>query len=168
MKRPAASAKTLERVQAWRRECPELTLRSTFIVGFPGETEAEFEELLGFLDAAQLDRVGAFAYSPVDGAKANELPDAVSEEIKQERLERFMAAQARISAQRLQRKIGSTLRALVDQVDQDGAIARTPADAPEIDGVLRIVDGHKLKPGQFVDVRIDAADEHDLSGSLRV
>ena len=166
MKRPAASAKTLERVQAWRRACPELTLRSTFIVGFPGETEAEFEELLDFLDEAQLDRVGAFAYSPVDGAKANDLPDAVDEGVKQDRLERFMQRQARISAARLQRKIGRTLRALVDHVDRDGAVARTAADAPEIDGVLRIVDGQKLKPGQFVEVRIDGADEHDLRGSL--
>ncbi len=166
MKRPAASAKTLERVQAWRRECPELTLRSTFIVGFPGETDVEFDELLAFLDEAQLDRVGAFAYSPVDGAKANDLPDAVPEDVKQDRLERFMAKQAQISAARLQRKVGSTLRALVDHVDSAGAIARTAADAPEIDGVLRIADGQKLKPGQFVEVRIDSADAHDLSGRL--
>ena len=166
MKRPAASAKTLERVRAWRRECPELTLRSTFIVGFPGETDVEFDELLAFLDEAQLDRVGAFAYSPVDGAKANDLPDAVPEDVKQDRLERFMAKQAQISAARLQRKVGSTLRALVDHVDSAGAIARTAADAPEIDGVLRIADGQKLKPGQFVEVRIDSADAHDLSGRL--
>ena len=166
MKRPAASAKTLERVLAWRKACPEITLRSTFIVGFPGETEAEFEELLDFLDAAQLDRVGAFAYSPVDGAKANELPGAVPEELKQERLERFMEKQAEISAARLQRKIGTTVRALVDHVGKDGAVARTAADAPEIDGVLHIADGHKLRPGQFVDVRVDSADEHDLGGRL--
>jgi len=168
MKRPAASAKTLERVLAWRKQCPDITLRSTFIVGFPGETEAEFEELLDFLDAAQLDRVGAFAYSPVDGAKANDLPDAIDEDVKQDRLERFMAKQAQISAARLQRKIGTTLKALVDHVDADGAIARTAADAPEIDGVLRIVDGHKLKAGQFVEVHIEDADEHDLSGSIAV
>jgi ribosomal protein S12 methylthiotransferase len=166
MKRPAASAKTLERVLAWRKACPEITLRSTFIVGFPGETDAEFEELLDFLDAAQLDRVGAFAYSPVDGAKANELPGAVPEEVKQERLERFMAKQAEISAARLQRKIGTTLQALVDRVGPDGAIARTAADAPEIDGLLHIVDGEKLKPGQFVDVLVEGADEHDLTGSV--
>src|SRR5438445_2992480 len=166
MKRPAASAKTLERVHAWRRACPDLTLRSTFIVGFPGETEAEFEELLGFLGEAQLDRVGAFAYSPVHGATANALPDAVDEDVKQDWLERLMARQARISAARLQRKVGATLKALVDHVDADGAVARTAADAPEIDGVLRIVDGHKLKPGQFVEVRIDSADEHDLTGRL--
>jgi ribosomal protein S12 methylthiotransferase len=166
MKRPAASAKTLERVRAWRKICPDITIRSTFIVGFPGETEAEFEELLEFLDAAQLDRVGAFAYSPVDGAKANELPGAIAEDLKQERLERFMAAQARISAAKLKRKVGSIVDALVDYVDADGAVARTRADAPEIDGVLRIRDGHKLKPGQFAKVRVTAAEDHDLAGVL--
>jgi ribosomal protein S12 methylthiotransferase len=166
MKRPAASAKTLERIRAWRKICPDLTVRSTFIVGFPGETEAEFGELLDFLDAAQLDRVGAFAYSPVDGAKANELPDPVDEDVKQERLERFMATQAKISAAKLKRKVGATLKALVDHVDADGAVARTSADAPEIDGVLRIRDGQKLKPGQFVEVLVEAADEHDLTGRL--
>jgi ribosomal protein S12 methylthiotransferase len=146
--------------------CPELTIRSTFIVGFPGETESEFEQLLEFLDVAQLDRVGAFAYSPVDGARANDLPGAVPEEVKQERLERFMATQAAISAERLKRKIGTTLQALVDHADAEGAIARTAADAPEIDGVLRIRDGQKLKPGQLVDVRIEAADAHDLVGGV--
>jgi ribosomal protein S12 methylthiotransferase len=166
MKRPAASAKTLERIHAWRRECPELTIRSTFIVGFPGETEAEFDQLLEFLDEAQLDRVGAFAYSPVDGAKANELPDPVDEEEKQIRLERFMAKQAQISAAKLKRKIGSVVDALVDHVDAHGAIARTTADAPEIDGVLRISDGQKLRPGQLVKARVEATDEHDLVGSL--
>jgi ribosomal protein S12 methylthiotransferase len=166
MKRPAASAKTLERVQAWRKVCPDLTIRSTFIVGFPGETEGEFEELLAFLQEAQLDRVGAFAYSPVDGAQANALPGAVDEEVKQERLERFMAAQAAISANKLERKIGTTQTALVDHVDADGAITRTAADAPEIDGVLRIRDGHKLRQGQFVDVTVEATDEHDLIGCL--
>jgi ribosomal protein S12 methylthiotransferase len=166
MKRPAASAKTLERIRAWRKVCPELTIRSTFIVGFPGETEAEFEELLAFLHEAQLDRVGAFAYSPVDGAKANALPGAVPEDLKQERLERFMTTQAQISAAKLTRKIGATLKALVDHVDVDGAIARTAADAPDIDGVLRIRDGQKLKPGQFVEVRVEATDEHDLTGCL--
>ena len=166
MKRPAASAKTLERVRAWRRICPELTIRSTFIVGFPGESDAEFEQLLAFLDEAQLDRVGAFAYSPVDGARANELPDAVPEELKQERLERFMAKQAAISAAKLARKVGTLVDALVDQADASGAIARTAADAPEIDGLLRIRDGQKLKPGQLVNVRVEAADEHDLVGSI--
>ncbi len=166
MKRPAASAKTLERIQAWRKICPHLTIRSTFIVGFPGETDAEFEQLLEFLHEAQLDRVGAFAYSPVDGARANDLPGAVPEEVKQERLERFMATQAAISAARLQGKVGTTLQALVDHIDAEGAVARTAADAPEIDGVLRIADGGKLRPGQFVNVHIDAADEHDLAGHL--
>jgi ribosomal protein S12 methylthiotransferase len=166
MKRPGSSSKVLERVHAWRKVCPELTIRSTFIVGFPGETEAEFEELLAFLHEAQLDRVGAFAYSPVEGAKANELPDPVDEDVKQVRLERFMATQAAISANKLKRKVGKTLRALVDHADADGAIARTSADAPEIDGVLRIGDGQKLKPGQFVEVCIEGTDEHDLVGSL--
>ena len=166
MKRPGSSSKVLERIQAWRKTCPDLTIRSTFIVGFPGETEAEFEELLAFLRTAQLDRVGAFAYSPVAGAKANDLPDAVDEDVKQERLERFMAVQAAISAAKLERKIGSTVRALVDHADGDGAVARTSADAPEIDGVLRIRDGQKLKPGQFADVCVEATDEHDLVGVL--
>jgi ribosomal protein S12 methylthiotransferase len=166
MKRPAASAKTLERVRAWREVCPEITIRSTFIVGFPGETDAEFEELLGFLGEAQLDRVGAFAYSPVDGARANDLPGAVPEEVKQERLERFMATQAKISAAKLQRKVGSVVDALVDHADASGAVARTAADAPEIDGVLRIADGQKLKSGQIVSVRVTAAEEHDLAGLL--
>jgi ribosomal protein S12 methylthiotransferase len=166
MKRPAASAKTLERVHAWRAMCPDITIRSTFIVGFPGETESEFEQLLEFLDEAQLDRVGAFAYSPVDGAKANELPDPVDEEVKQERLARFMATQAKISAAKLQRKIGTRVKALVDQVGAKVAVARTESDAPEIDGVLHIRDGRKLKPGEFVEVLVDGADEHDLSGRV--
>ena len=126
----------------------------------------EFEQLLEFLDEAQLDRVGAFAYSPVDGAKANDLPDPVDEEIKQERLARFMATQAKISAAKLQRKIGTRVKALVDQVGANGAVARTESDAPEIDGVLHITDGQKLKPGQFVEVHVEEADEHDLSGCL--
>ena len=166
MKRPAASAKTLERVRTWRNVCPDLTIRSTFIVGFPGETAAEFDELLDFLREAQLDRVGAFAYSPVDGAKANELPGAVPEELKRERLERFMQAQARISAAKLKRRIGSVIDALVDHVDAAGAIARTKADAPEIDGVLRIANGQKLRAGQFAKVLVTATDEHDLVGRL--
>jgi len=166
MKRPGSSSKVLERIQAWRKTCPDLTIRSTFIVGFPGETEAEFEELLAFLHEAQLDRVGAFAYSPVDGAKANELPSPVDEDLKQERLERFMTTQAAISAAKLERKIGATVKALVDHADADGALARTSADAPEIDGLLRIRDGQKLKPGQFVEVRVEATDEHDLVGRI--
>jgi ribosomal protein S12 methylthiotransferase len=166
MKRPGAVDKVLARVQAWRKACPELTIRSTFIVGFPGESEAEFEELLDFLREAQLDRVGAFAYSPVDGARANDLPDPVPEWLKEERLERFMEVQAEISAARLARKVGTRQTVLVDEVDADGAIARSKADAPEIDGIVRIDDGQQLKPGQFVEVDIIHNDEHDLIGRL--
>ena len=162
MKRPGAVDKTLQRIQSWRSICPDLTIRSTFIVGFPGETEAEFDELLDFLREAQLDRVGAFAYSPVDGAKANALPDPVPEWLKEERLERFMETQAEISAARLGHKIGTRQTVLVDEVDEDGAVARSKADAPEIDGIVRIDNGQKLKPGQFVEVEIIHADEHDL------
>jgi ribosomal protein S12 methylthiotransferase len=164
MKRPGAVDKTLERIQRWRAICPEITIRSTFIVGFPGETEAEFEELLDFLDEAQLDRVGAFAYSPVDGAKANALPDPVPEDEKQDRLQRFMQRQAEISAARLEAKVGSVQTVLVDAIDGELAIARSRADAPEIDGLVQIQDGALagLKPGQFVDVTIMGSDEHDL------
>jgi ribosomal protein S12 methylthiotransferase len=166
MKRPGAVDKTLERIQRWREIAPDLTIRSTFIVGFPGETEAEFEELLDFLDAAQLDRVGAFAYSPVEGARANALPDPVPEDVKQERLARFMARQAEISTARLEAKIGTTQRCLVDAIDGELAIARSAADAPEIDGLVQIQNGFEagLKPGQFVDVEIMGSDEHDLYG----
>jgi ribosomal protein S12 methylthiotransferase len=166
MKRPGNIDKTLERINNWRKVVPDLTIRSTFIVGFPGETDAEFEELLTFLREAELDRVGAFAYSPVDGAKANELPDPISEELKEDRLEQFMAVQAEISAAKLQRKIGRTIQVLVDEAGADGAIARSAADAPEIDGVVLIADGQKLRPGQFVDVVVESADEHDLHARL--
>ena len=162
MKRPGNIDKTLERIGRWRKAVPELTLRSTFIVGFPGETDAEFENLLDFLREARLDRVGAFAYSPVDGAKANDLPDPVPEELKEDRLEQFMAVQAEISAARLQRKIGRRLTVLVDRVDADGAVARSTADAPEIDGVVRIRDGRRLQPGTFAEVIVEGADAHDL------
>jgi ribosomal protein S12 methylthiotransferase len=162
MKRPGNIDRTLERIRAWRRACPDLTIRSNFIVGFPGETDAEFEELLDFLHEAQLDRVGAFAYSPVGGAKANELPDPVPEELKEDRLERFMEVQAEISAAKLQKKIGRTLKVLVDEVNADGAIARSMADAPEIDGTVRISGGASLKPGQFVRVRVTGTGAHDL------
>ncbi len=164
MKRPGAVDKTLERIQRWRDICPDITIRSTFIVGFPGETDAEFEQLLDFLDEAELDRVGAFAYSPVDGAKANDLPDPVPEEVKQERLARFMELQAEISTAKLERKVGSVQRVLVDSIDGELAIARSMADAPEIDGLVQIQDGEAagLKPGQFVDVTIMGSDEHDL------
>ena len=162
MKRPAAVENNLARIKAWRSICPELTLRSTFVVGFPGETEAEFEQLLEFLQEAQLDRVGCFSYSPVEGAAANALPDAVPEEIKEERRARFMAVQAEISSARLQRKIGTTQQVLIDSVQADGAMARSSADAPEIDGVVIIEDGQALQPGEFCTVRIIAADTHDL------
>jgi ribosomal protein S12 methylthiotransferase len=168
MKRPGAVDKTLERVQRWRATCPELTIRSTFIVGFPGETEAEFEELLDFLDEAQLDRVGAFAYSPVDGAQANALPDPVPEAVKQERLARFMERQAAISEARLAAKVGSVQQVLVDAIDGELAIARSMADAPEIDGLVQVQDGREagLVPGEFAMVRIMGSDEHDLYGEV--
>ncbi|MFB2600787.1 30S ribosomal protein S12 methylthiotransferase RimO [Rhizobium phaseoli] len=166
MKRPGAVEKTLERVQNWRRIAPDITVRSTFIVGFPGETEAEFEELLSFLDEAQLDRVGAFAYSPVEGATANDLPDAVPEEVKQERLARFMEKQAQISAARLEARIGTVQQCLVDAIEGDIAVARSKADAPEIDGLVHIqnADQVPLRVGEFVDVEITESDEHDLYG----
>ena len=168
MKRPGAVDRTLERIQRWRATCPDLTIRSTFIVGFPGETDEEFETLLEFLDEAQLDRVGAFAYSPVDGATANALPDPVPEELKQERLARFMGRQAEISEARLEAKVGTVQRCLVDAIDGELAIARSMADAPEIDGLVQIQNGFEagLKPGEFVDVEIMGSDEHDLYGEV--
>src|SRR5690606_15424039 len=168
MKRPGAVEKTLERIQRWRAICPDLTIRSTFIVGFPGETEAEFEELLDFLDEAQLDRVGAFAYSPVEGARANELPDPVDEDLKQERLARFMERQAAISEARLAAKVGSVQTCIVDAIDGELAIARSMADAPEIDGLVQVQDGREagLVPGEFAHVRIMGSDEHDLYGEV--
>ena len=166
MKRPGNIDRTLERIQNWRKQVPDLTLRSTFIVGFPGETDAEFEELLDFLREAELDRVGAFTYSPVEGAKANELPDPVPEELKEDRLEQFMAVQAEISAARLKRKIGRTIKVLVDSASSEGAIARSAADAPEIDGVVHVRNGQKLKAGQFAHVVVESADEHDLHATL--
>ena len=170
MKRPGAVDKTLERVKRWRSICPDITLRSTFIVGFPGETDQEFEELLQFLDEAQLDRVGAFAYSPVEGAAANLLPDPVPEEVKQERLARFMERQAEISAARLEAKIGTVQQCLVDLIEDDIAVARSKADAPEIDGLVHIQNGGEadLRVGQFVDVEITQSDEHDLFGDAIV
>jgi ribosomal protein S12 methylthiotransferase len=168
MKRPGAVDKTLERIQRWRGICPDITIRSTFIVGFPGETEAEFEELLDFLDEAQLDRVGAFAYSPVEGAKANDLPDPVDEDVKQERLARFMERQAAISTAKLEARVGGVQRCIVDAIDGELAIARSMADAPEIDGLVQVQDGRDagLRPGEFVDVRIMGSDEHDLYGEV--
>jgi ribosomal protein S12 methylthiotransferase len=166
MKRPAAAENTLERIRRWREICPELTIRSTFIVGFPGETEEDFRMLLAFLEAAQLDRVGCFTYSPVDGARANALDGAVPEAVKEERWHRFMQTQAAISRARLQAKVGSTRQVLVDTVDEDGAVARSTADAPEIDGVVTIRDGQNLAPGDLVEVVVESADDYDLTARL--
>ncbi len=166
MKRPASSEANLERIRAWRDICPEITLRSTFIVGFPGETEAEFEELLDFLEEAQLDRVGCFAYSPVEGARANELPDMLPDELREERRARFMEVQERISAKRLKRKVGKTMQVLVDERDGKFAIARSSADAPEIDGRVYVEDGGMLKPGDWAAVRVARAGDHDLWAKL--
>ena len=166
MKRPANAENTLARIRAWRAICPDITIRSTFIAGFPGETDAEFEQLLAFLDEAQLDRVGCFAYSPVDGAAANALPDPVPQEVREERQARFMQRQARISAARLQRKIGKTMQVLIDGIDGDVALTRSSADAPEIDGVVRVEGGAKLKAGAFAQVVVTDADAHDLTARL--
>ncbi|MGZ8246539.1 30S ribosomal protein S12 methylthiotransferase RimO [Methylomagnum sp.] len=162
MKRPAATEDVLARIARWRSTCPDLTLRSTFIVGFPGETEADFEHLLGFLEEAQLDRVGCFAYSPVEGAAANGLPDAVPEAVKEERLARFMEVQARISAERLEARVGGREMVLVDEVVEEGTVARSRADAPEIDGQVFIDGATHLEVGQFVEVVVEEADEHDM------
>ncbi len=162
MKRPASAENNLARIERWRAICPGLTLRSTFIVGFPGETEQEFGQLLAFLEEAQLDRVGCFTYSPVEGATANALPDPVANEIKEERKARFMSVQEKISAANLRRKVGSTLQVLVDRVDAEGAIARSAADAPEIDGVVHVGCSPALKAGEFATVRVTRSDTHDL------
>jgi ribosomal protein S12 methylthiotransferase len=162
MKRPAASENTLARIKSWRSICPELTLRSTFIVGFPGETAAEFDELLGFLQEAQLDRVGCFKYSAVAGARANELPDHVPEELKQERWERFMAVQQEISSSRLQAKVGQKIDIIIDEVDDEQAIGRSMADAPDIDGLVYLSQPEGLSVGDIVTARITHADDYDL------
>lgn len=162
MKRPANAENVLERVRKWRSICPDLTIRSTFITGFPGETEEDFEMLLNFLEEARLDRVGAFAYSPVEGAAANELPGAVPDEIREERRARLMDFQEDISTQRLEAKIGREMTVLVDEVDEEGAFARSPGDAPEVDGLVIIPDSDGLVPGDFVRVRITDCDVHDL------
>jgi ribosomal protein S12 methylthiotransferase len=162
MKRPASAENNLLRINKWREVCPDITIRSTFIVGFPGETEAEFEALLDFLEEAQLDRVGCFKYSPVDGASANLLEGQVPEDIKEERLQKFMETQARISHQKLESKVGQTFTVLVDGHDGDYAIARSMADAPDIDGKVYLRDGKLLKPGDFVDVKIESYDQYDL------
>ncbi len=166
MKRPASGEDNLSRIQSWRKICPEISVRSTFIVGFPGETDAEFQELLTFLKAAELDRVGCFKYSAVEGAKANELPDPVPEAVKQERWEEFMSVAADISRKRLQNKVGQTLQVLVDEIDAQGAIARSAADAPEIDGRVFIREASMLKPGMWAQVLIEEADDYDLYGSI--
>ncbi|AHG21876.1 ribosomal protein S12 methylthiotransferase [Chania multitudinisentens RB-25] len=165
MKRPGAVERTLERIKRWREICPELTLRSTFIVGFPGETEEDFQMLLNFLQEAKLDRVGCFKYSPVDGAAANQLADQVPEEVKEERYHRFMQLQQQISAQRLQDKIGREVLVLIDEVDEEGAIGRSMADAPEIDGAVYLNGETGVKVGDVVKVKIENADEYDLWGS---
>ncbi|MGE5649563.1 MAG: 30S ribosomal protein S12 methylthiotransferase RimO [Bacillota bacterium] len=167
MKRPANSEKNIERIQAWRKMCPDLTIRSTFIAGFPGETESEFQYLLDFLAEAEIDRLGCFSYSPVEGATANELPDPVPEEVRDERRDRVMALQEGISKKRLQAKVGKTIRVLIDEVEKTGgAVARSSADAPEIDGVVYVKPPYephrKLRVGEFVDVRVTAADAYDL------
>ena len=162
MKRPASAENNLERIKAWRAVCPDITIRSTFIAGFPGETDAEFEELLGFLKEARLDRVGCFAYSPVEGAAANELPGAVPQEVREERQRRLMELQEDISAELLAAKIGCEIEVLVDAVDDEGTIARSAADAPEIDGLVFINDYFDAEPGDFIRVRVVDADEHDL------
>ncbi|ROH85450.1 30S ribosomal protein S12 methylthiotransferase RimO [Pseudomethylobacillus aquaticus] len=164
MKRPASSENNLARIKGWRDVCPDITIRSTFIVGFPGETDDDFEQLLEFMQEAQLDRVGCFTYSAVDGAAANALADPVPESLKQERLARFMAVQEAISAAKLQAKVGTIQTVLIDEVDGDMAIGRTMADAPEIDGVVHLADGAELQPGDLVDVQITSADGHDLWG----
>ncbi|MFP8967883.1 30S ribosomal protein S12 methylthiotransferase RimO [Pokkaliibacter sp. CJK22405] len=166
MARPAAAEKTLERIQTWRSICPDITLRSTFIVGFPGETDAEFQELLDFLDEAQLDRVGAFAYSPVEGARANDIAAAIPEEVQQERLARFMEKQAEISARKLAAKVGKQVDVLIDEVVAEGAVGRTKADAPDIDGQIFLDGQTQLEPGQFVKAIVEDADDHDLWGKL--
>jgi ribosomal protein S12 methylthiotransferase len=165
MKRPASGEDNLERIRAWRRICPDITIRSTFIAGFPGETEDEFRELLDFLEGAELDRVGCFAYSPVQGAKANELPGALSNEVREERRERLMHLQEKISAKRLKRKLGKTIKVLVDEVKAGRAVGRSAADAPEIDGVVHIEDGSTLKPGDWAKVKVLRSDAHDLWAS---
>jgi len=166
MKRPAATEKVLERIRQWREICPELTLRSTFIVGFPGETEEDFRELLAFLEEAQLDRVGCFSYSPVEGAAANELPDQVPPDIQEERRQRFMELQSGISAGKLQARIGRQEIVLVDEVHTDHLVARSEADAPEIDGNVLIEGAWDIEPGEFIEVMITGAGEHDLYAEI--
>ena len=167
MKRPGKIDRTLERIKQWREICPDLTLRSTFIVGFPGETEEDFQMLLDFLKEAQLDRVGCFKFSPVEGALATEMADQVPEDVKEERFHRFMQLQQEISAERLKQKIGQTLDVIVDEIDNEGIIGRTKADAPEVDGLVYIenLSGTPVKVGEFIKVTITHSDEYDLWGT---
>jgi ribosomal protein S12 methylthiotransferase len=164
MKRPGNQEKTLERIKAWREICPDLVIRSTFVVGFPGETEEDFQILLDWLDEAQLDRVGCFKYSPVDGATANDLPDHVPEDIQQDRWERFMQTQQRISTAKLQARIGQVIPIIVDEVTDEEVIARTYGDAPEIDGNIFLPPGYDLQPGDTLYAEVMSADEYDLYG----
>ena len=167
MARPAAASRTLDEIKAWRDICPDITLRSTFIVGYPGETEEEFQTLLDWLDEAQLDRVGCFQYENVDGARSNALPDHVAEDVKQDRWDRFMQKAQAISEAKLAAKVGQTMDVIVDLVEEDAATCRTKADAPEIDGNLFIDEGHEaLQPGQIVTVEVDEASEYDLWGRI--
>ena len=167
MARPAAAAKTLDEISAWRSACPDITLRSTFIVGYPGETDQEFETLLDWLDEAQLDRVGCFKYENVDGARSNELPDHVPEEVKQDRWDRFMQKSQAISEAKLAAKVGRVMDVIIDEIDDDAATCRTMSDAPEIDGNLFIDQGHEtLKEGDIISVEVDEAGEYDLWGTL--
>jgi ribosomal protein S12 methylthiotransferase len=167
MRRPAAAENTLDRITKWRRDVPDIAIRSTFIVGFPGETEADFAELLDWLRSAQLDRVGCFEYSPIEGAAANALQETpVPDEVKRERRARFMELSAEISAKRLSRKVGRTQQVLIDRVDGDVAIARSSSDAPEIDGVVRILDGGGLKVGDWAEVRVTHSAAYDLEGRI--
>jgi ribosomal protein S12 methylthiotransferase len=166
MKRPASGERNIERVRAWRAMCPDITLRSTFIAGFPGETEAQFDYMLDFLREAQLDRVGCFAYSPVEGATANQLDGALPDEVREARRARFMDVQAGISRERLKRKVGTVQRVLIDEVGPKGAVGRTSSDAPEIDGVVHVRASKRLKAGEFANVLIESSDDHDLAGRL--
>jgi ribosomal protein S12 methylthiotransferase len=166
MRRPANQEKVLARIRSWREAVPDLTIRSTFIVGFPGESEADFQFLLDWLEEAELDRVGGFKFEPVDGAAANDLPDPVAEEVKQERYDRFMAVQQRISEARLQRQVGRTIDVIVDEVDDEGIIGRSKMDAPEIDGCVFLDPAAGVKAGDIVRAVIDEASEYDLYGTV--
>ena len=166
MKRPASSENNLERIKKWRTICPDLTIRSTFIVGFPGETADDFKQLLDFINEAQLDRVGCFQYSPVEGAVANNLPNPIPDNIKQERYNQFMALQEKISRAKLQKKLNQTIQVIIDEVNSNQAIGRSHADAPEIDGVVKIKNAQHLKPGEMVSVKIKSTDAYDLVGKI--